>query len=148
MFAHLLIPTDGSEIANKAVQRGIAFAKAQGAKMTVIHVSPTFRQLTDEGYLVPGPTRGSKVWREAITERAQAILDRVAAEATKAGVKCETTHVFHNTTYAAIIATANKASCDVIVMGSHGYGAVKGVVLGSETTRVLSHTKIPVLVIR
>jgi nucleotide-binding universal stress UspA family protein len=76
------------------------------------------------------------------------VLDAVAADAKNAGVKCDTTHLFRDMPYAAIIDTAKKNGCDLIVMGSHGYGGFKQFVLGSETTRVLSHSKIPVLVYR
>jgi nucleotide-binding universal stress UspA family protein len=147
MFKHILIPSDGSEIANKAVQRGMALAKSLGAKVTLLHVSPTFRRMMDEGYLV-GPNLGRAAWEQSMDSRAQGIFDAAGADARKAGVKYATIHVYNSNTHGAIIDAATKAGCDVIVMGSHGYGAVKGAMIGSETTRVLSNSKIPVLVIR
>lgn len=147
MFKHILIPTDGSEISNNAAQRGIALAKALGAKVTLLHVSATYRRMMDEGYLV-GPNLGRAAWEESADQRAREILDGVAAAASKAGVKCGTLHVYNNNTHGAIVDAAGKAGCDLIVMGSHGYGAVKGAMIGSETTRVLANSKIPVLVIR
>lgn len=147
MFKHVLIPTDGSDIAGKAAQRGVAFAKALGAKVTLLKVSPTYRRASDEGFLA-GAALGRAAWEAASDERAQVMLGGIADGARKAGVKCDTRHVFHNSTHAAIIDAAAKAGCDVIVMGSHGYGAVKGALIGSETTRVLANSKIPVLVLR
>ena len=147
MFKHILIPTDGSEISTRATQRGITFAKSLGAQITVLHVSPTYRRLMDEGYLM-APDVGRAPWEASMKRRAQEILDAIGADARKAGVKCHTLHVFNSNTHAAIVDAANKSGCDVIVMGSHGYGAVKGAMIGSETTRVLANSKIPVLVIR
>lgn len=147
MFKHALIPSDGSEISNRAAQRGIAFAKSLGAKVTVLHVSPAFRRMMEGGYFV-GPNVGRAAWEASMGQRAQEIFDVVGGEARKAGVKCDTLHVFNSNTHSAIIDAATKAGCDVIVMGSHGYGAAKGVIIGSETTRVLANSKIPVLVIR
>ncbi len=148
MFAHILLPVDGSDVSNNAIQRGVEFAVSQGAKITALNVSPTYRQLMDEGYLLPEFTLTKKEWEASMAQHAKAKLDPVVAAAKKAGVACDTVHVHGNSDYSAIVDTAAKRGCDVIVMGSHGYGAVKGAVLGSVTTRVLSHTKLPVLVIR
>ena len=148
MFAHILMPVDASAVSTNAIQRGVEFAQSQGAKITALHVSPTYRQLMDEGYLLPEFTLTKKEWEESMAKRARAILDPLVSASKKAGIHCDTVHVYGNSDYAAIVDTANKNGCDVIVMGSHGYGAVKGAMLGSVTTRVLSHTKLPVLVIR
>lgn len=148
MFANILIPTDGSARSAEASSRAIELAKVFKAKTTVVLVSPTFKQLTDEGFVGPSMSVSKREWEKSISERARKVLDAVAAEAKVAGVKCETTHVFRDMPYLAIIDTAKKNGCDLIVMGSHGYGGFKQVVLGSETSRVLSHTKIPVLVYR
>ena len=148
MFTHILIPSDGSELSAQACRSATKLAKALKARATIVLVSPTFRQLTDEGYLVPEVTTDKRDWEKSVTERARKVLDAAAAEAADAGVKCDTIHVFRDTAYTAIIDTAKKNGCDLIVMGSHGYGGFKQWVLGSETTRVLSHSKIPVLVYR
>jgi nucleotide-binding universal stress UspA family protein len=148
MFTNILIPTDGSELSAQACRSAIDLAKALKARATVVMVSPTFRQLANEGFLVPGMDIGKREWERGVTERARKVLDAAAAEAKNAVIKCETIHVFRDLPYMAIVDAAKKNGCDLIVMGSHGYGGFKQLVLGSETTRVLSHSKIPVLVYR
>jgi nucleotide-binding universal stress UspA family protein len=148
MFTHILIPTDGSELSSQACSRAIDLAKAFKAKITVVLASPTYRQLTSEGFLIPELTTNKRAWEKSVTTRARKVLDTAAAEAKRAGINCETAHVFRDEPHQAIIDTAKKSGCDLIVMGSHGYGGLKQLVLGSETTRVLSHSKIPVLVYR
>jgi nucleotide-binding universal stress UspA family protein len=148
MFAHILIPTDGSELSVQASHHAIAVAKVFNAKATVVLASPTFRQLMDEGFVGPMVNIGMDEWEKSIEERARKVLDAVAAAAKAAGVQCETVHVFRDMPHAAIIDIAKTHGCDLIVMGSHGYGGFKQWVLGSETTRVLSQSKVPVLVYR
>ena len=148
MFTNILIPTDGSELSLMASSGAIDMAKVFKARTTILMVSPTFKQVADEGFIVPGLHTNKREWERTVTERARKVLDATAATAKKAGVACETVHVFRDMPHAAIIDTAKKNSCDLIVMGSHGYGGFKQWVLGSETTRVLSQSKIPVLVYR
>lgn len=148
MFTNILIPTDGSALSGHASSRAIEMAKAFKAKTTVVLVSPTFRQLTDEGFVGPMVSVSKREWEKGVAERARKVLDAVATEAKGAGVKCETVHVYRDSPYLAIIDTAKKNGCDLVVMGSHGYGGFKQLMLGSETMRVLSHSKIPVLVYR
>lgn len=148
MFSHILIPTDGSELAVDASHKAISLAKTFKARVTVLLVSRNHKQLTDEGFLAPGLDMGKAAWEKNVTERANKVLAAVASEAKSAGVKCETVHVFKDWPYQGIIDVAKKNGCDLIVMGSHGHGGLKQVVLGSETARVLSHSKIPVLVYR
>jgi nucleotide-binding universal stress UspA family protein len=148
MFNNILIPTDGSELSIAAGRHAVDIARAFKTKVTAVLVSPTFSQLTDEGFFGPGLNATKRTWEEDAATRARTVLDAVAAAAKAAGVICATEHVFHNFPYQAIIDTAKKYDCDLIVMGSHGYGGFKQLVLGSETMRVLSHSKIPVLVYR
>jgi nucleotide-binding universal stress UspA family protein len=148
MFKHILVPIDGSEISMQAGRKAIALAKSFKSPMTVVMASASYRQLTDEGYLVPVMDISRREWEKNVAGRAQAILNRLVAEAKGAGVKCIGMHVFNDQPYRAIIDIAKKNDCDLIVMGSHGHGGFKQIVLGSETTRVLSHSKIPVLVYR
>lgn len=148
MFTHILIPTDGSELAVDASHKAISLAKTFKANVTVLMVSRTHKQLRDEGFVVPGLDIGKAAWEKGVAERADKVLNAVAAEAKSAGVKCETALVFKDWIYLAIIDAAKKNGCDLIVMGSHGHGGLKQLVLGSETARVLSHSKIPVLVYR
>ncbi len=138
MYTHILIPTDGSELAGKAVQHGLAFAKRIGAKVTVLTVLPPHMSTTDSQLM---EIRGAR-WEEA----AEKILGAVAKQT--AGVACETIQVEHEHPYQAIIDTANSKGCDLIVMASHGRRGISAIVLGSETVKVLTHCKIPVLVYR
>ena len=148
MFTNILIPTDGSELSTQASRHAIEMAKAFKAKTTAVLVSPTFKQLTDEGFVGPAMSVNKREWEKSVVERSVKVLDAVAADAKAAGVKCETVHVFRDQPHVAIVDLAKKNGCDLIVMGSHGYGGFKQFVLGSETSRVLSHSKIPVLVYR
>jgi nucleotide-binding universal stress UspA family protein len=148
MFKHILVPIDGSEISIQAGRKAIALAKHFKAKMTAVTASASFRQLMDEGYLVPIADFSRREWEASVAGRAQAILGRFVTEAKDAGVACAAVHVFNDEPHQAIVDTAKKNDCDLIVIGSHGHGGFKQLMLGSETVRVLSHSKIPVLVYR
>jgi len=146
MYRHILIPTDGSELASRAVRHGLALAKSVGAKVTALTVEGSF-----DVYTVPA----SKVYEmsEAFAEHAgrakehaQKVLDGVAEQARAAEVVCETIQVEEDHPYEGIIETAEQRGCDLIVMASHGRSGIAAIVLGSVTTKVLTHTKIPVLV--
>jgi nucleotide-binding universal stress UspA family protein len=127
MYTHILIPTDGSELAGKAVQHGSALAELIGAKVTVLAVLPPPMITSDR-------------------DVAETIVVAVAKQA--AGITCDMIHVEHEDPYRAIIDTAESKSCDLIVMASHGRRGISAITLGSETAKVLTHCKIPVLVYR
>jgi nucleotide-binding universal stress UspA family protein len=148
MYSHILVPTDGSELSIEAARKAIDLAKLCNAKMTTIMVSPTYHQMNQEGFIVPTSHTLHDRWGEEMAQRATPILNGICAHAEKAGVACKALHVFGDSPYEAIIEAAEKNGCDMIAMGSHGHGGVKQLFLGSETARVLSHTKIPVLVYR
>lgn len=148
MYTHILIPTDGSELSLNAARQAIELAKLCKAKVTAVMVSPTYRQVNQEGFVVPTVNSIRERWDEQMNARAKKAFDEIEAAAQKAGVACATTHATGDAPYEAIIDAANKNGCDMIAMGSHGYGGVKQFFIGSETTRVLSHTKIPVIVYR
>jgi nucleotide-binding universal stress UspA family protein len=145
MYKNILIPTDGSELSAKAVDGGVALAKAIGAKVTALTVSRPFHVLTLDTEMVEDTPAAYKTHMQ---EHASKILDAVARAARGAGVACDAVHVEHKHPYEAIIDTANSKGCDLIVMASHGRHGVSAVVLGSETVKVLTHSKIPVLVHR
>ena len=150
MYRHILIPTDGSELAEHAVTNGLSLAKFVGAKATVIIVEDPFDWLN-----VP-ETRASKrqaldklaKHNEQVKKHAASVLSRAADAAKQAGVPCDTMQVENARPYQAIIAAASDRACDLIVMASHGCGGLAAVVLGSVTNKVLTHTKTPVLVYR
>jgi nucleotide-binding universal stress UspA family protein len=148
MYTHILVPTDGSELSINAAHQAIELATLCKAKMSVIMVSPTYHQMNEEGFITPTMNTLRERWEEQMTQRATEVLDRICAAAAKAGIECKALHVFGGAPYASIIEAANQHGCDVIAMGSHGHGGVKQLFVGSETTRVLSHTKIPVMVYR
>ena len=137
MFKNILVPTDGSDLAAKAVEQGVLFAKEIGANITaMLSVAPSQLEYSPIEYKKHAETHAEKV------------LGTVSAAAKLAGVACETLHVEHDHIYEAIIDAASARRCDLIVMASHGRRGISAVVLGSETVKVLTHSKIPVLVYR
>ncbi len=147
MYKHLLVPTDGSQLSNDAVERAINFAKETGARLTALHVMPE--------YIPPAfaefPAAGQASFAEfvkATEENARTVLDAVRQSAAAAGVDCETVSVRHTQPYRAIIDTARERACDLIFMASHGRRGLSALVLGSETNKVLTHSNVPVLVFR
>ena len=145
MYTHILIPTDGSELSDKAVRHGIALAKRIEAKVTALTVLTPFRVFTMNAQLI----EDTPAQYEARMQRhAERILGSVAQLAEAAGVACETVRFEHEHPYQAIIGTAASRGCDLIVMASHGRRGISAIVLGSETVKVLTHSKIPVLVHR
>ncbi len=145
MYTSILIPTDGSELAGKAVEHGIELAKRIGAKVTVLTVLPPFRTFTTDTQMIEDtPVR----YKARMQEHAEKTLGAVAVAAQGAGVACETVQVEHEHPYRAIIDVADSKGCDLIVMASHGRHGISAIVIGSETVKVLTHCKVPVLVHR
>lgn len=145
MYKHILIPTDGSPLSEDAVRQGIALARSLGAKATGITVSPFFHTFVlDPGMIIDTPQAYQRE-REALAAKYLGVAESTA---TAAGVPFRALHVVHDHPYAAIIEAAEKNHCDLIVMASHGRKGVSALILGSETTRVLTHSKVPVLVCR
>ena len=145
MYSNILIPTDGSELAEKAVHHGIALAKRIGARVTVLTVLLPFHIFTTDTQMLED-TRAQ--YNARMQELAETTLGAIAIAAKAAGVACEMIHVDHEHPYRAIIDTAELKGCDLIVMASHGRRGIAAIVLGSETVKVLTHSKIPVLVHR
>jgi nucleotide-binding universal stress UspA family protein len=141
MYRHILIPTDGSEFADHGVAHGLALAKFAGAKVTVIIVEERVSSWS-------GTAEALARYTEHFKKHAASVLDRVATVAKQAGVPCDPTQVEGVQPYEAIIATAEDRGCDLIVMASHGCSGLSAVVLGSVTNRVLTYTKVPVLVVQ
>ena len=144
MYKHILIPTDGSELSQKAIDHGTKLAKALNAKVTAVTVSEPFHIFTLVQKMIDTP-EGYKRRMDAVSaEYLKAAKDIAAA----AGVTCDGLHVEHEHPYEAIIDTARKTGCDAILMASHGRRGISAIVLGSETVKVLTHCSIPVVVIR
>ncbi len=147
MYKHILIPVDGTPLSKKAVREGIKLAKTCGAKITGFFSPPEYEVLIYGEYFPP-----DLMPREEYEARAKANAEKILApvrkEAEGAGVACATYHVPSRMPWEAIVEAARKKRCDLIVMASHGRKGLTGVLLGSETTKVLTHSKIPVLVCR
>jgi len=144
MYKHILIPTDGSELSQKAIDHGTKLAKALNAKVTTLTVSEPFHIFTLNQKMIDTP-EGYKRRIDAVSaEYLKAATDVAAA----AGVTCDGLHVEHEHPYEAIIDIATKTGCDAILMASHGRRGISAIVLGSETVKVLTHCSIPVVVIR
>jgi nucleotide-binding universal stress UspA family protein len=148
MYQHILIPTDGSELAEHAVKEGLSLAKSVGAKATVIVVIELW--LGSQGpFMQPWSFQQLGEYNELAKKQAASVLERAENAAKQAGVTCDTIQVEEvQPPYQVIITTAADRGCDLIVMGSHGRSGLAAVVLGSVTNKVLTHTKIPVLVVR
>ena len=145
MFNNILVATDGSDLAAKAVEQGILLAKEVGAKITALTVTEPSNVLS----LAPGALEYIPIEYKKYAEAyAEEVLGTVLAKAQSSGVTCEMLHIEHEQVYQAIIDAASARKCDLIVMASHGRRGVSAVVLGSETVKVLTHSKIPVLVYR
>ncbi len=145
MYKSILIPTDGSELSEKAVHHGIALAKRIGANAILLTVLPPFHTFTTDAQMIEDTPAQYKV---RIQRYADKILGAGADTAQLAAVACETVQVEHEHPYQAIIDTAGSKGCDLIVMASHGRHGISAIVLGSETAKVLTHCKVPVLVHR
>jgi len=149
MFTHIAIPTDGSKLADKGVKAGIQLAKSLGAKVTGVYVVPPYAPpVYGEAALYYIPGMSPQEYRKSCERAARTALAGVQIEAQTAGVRCETRIVTSPKPADGILRAARAAKCDAIAMASHGRGAVGGLLLGSETVRVLSRSKLPVLVTR
>ena len=145
MFKHILLPTDGSPLSEAAMRKGIQFAKALNAKITGFCVVPTLPYVGCEAEI---GAEFRKQAEEAVQAEVNKNLLAIAKAANEAGVECETAKVKSVHPYEAIIEIAAKKGCDLIIMASHGRRGVGALLIGSETQKVLTHSKIPVLVYR
>jgi len=147
MFKHILIPTDGSDLSKKAIKKGIEFAENIQARITLLHVVPEFRVIADESFVSLTPA-AKKRFEEESRMRAQKMLDAIVQQAKAQGVRCAAVAAANDLPYQQIIDTAKSSKCDLIMMASHGRRGIASVLLGSETAKVLTHSTIPVLVVR
>jgi nucleotide-binding universal stress UspA family protein len=149
LFKHILVPTDGSALSRDAAERAIVMARAMGARITFFHARPERRMsfFGGEGGGYVNQVSAEEFERQTVAE-ANAALDAVQALALSAGVASERTIADEGAPFEGIIAAATTAGCDLIIMASHGRRGIKGLILGSETQKVLTHSQIPVLVYR
>lgn len=145
MFKHILVPTDGSDLSQSSAKKAVAFAKAIGARVTVITVTAPWSSIAvGEVAIVLSETD----YEARAESNAFAYLNAVTDAAKAAGVPRNAIHVHHIRPDEAIIDTAKTEHCDLIMLGSHGRRGVSRMLLGSEATRILSHSPVPVLVLR
>ena len=145
MYKHILIPSDGSELSEKAVKQGLALAKSIGAKVTAITVSETFHTFSVDPVMVSDTP---EQYQRDCEARAEKYLSVAKNAAKAAGVQYDGMHVMHDHPYEAIIKAAKDKGCDLIFMASHGRKGMSALALGSETVKVLTHSRIPTLVCR
>ncbi|HEY1944223.1 MAG TPA: universal stress protein [Roseiarcus sp.] len=145
MFKHILIPTDGSDLSRKAVLYGVQLAKSIGARLTAITVIEPYRVAAMEVALA---AESVEEHQARVAQEADRALEQVKMAAEAASVPLETMRDTSDQPYRAIVDCALANRCDLIVMASHGRRGVAALLLGSETTKVLTHSTIPVLVYR
>jgi nucleotide-binding universal stress UspA family protein len=147
MYKRILLPTDGSELALDAAGHGIGLARDTGASVVALYASPPFE--TPAGFeFVPAPLLPVDVYEKSTKDAGRRYLGAIEALAAKAGVACKARHVRSLSPADAIVATAASDKCDLIVIGSHGRGSFRALLLGSVTARVLALCAVPVLVHR
>ncbi|MEH6435980.1 universal stress protein [Massilia sp. DD77] len=145
MYKRILFPTDGSEASGRAAYAALDFAKSTGATVVAMTAVPEFHTFTTDAEMLE---QTASEYKEASTARAGRLLDEIAALARERGVPCTCLQVVSDSPYEAIIASAREQGCDLIMMASHGRRGIKGLLLGSETHKVLVHSAIPVMVHR
>jgi nucleotide-binding universal stress UspA family protein len=146
MYRRILIPTDGSELCRSAAEKGIEFARESGARIVAFHAIPatSYMLYTESG---PSDLMVEQFEKEA-RARGERLTGEIAEIAQKAGVEAETLCLANDHPWEGIIEAANQKNCDLIFMASHGRKGLSALLLGSETTKVLTHTKIAVLIYR
>jgi nucleotide-binding universal stress UspA family protein len=150
MYKHILLPTDGSALSERAVKSGIALARCLKARVTGFFAKPTlsfgdYVELTRNSATADKRMKEREAHLRLGAKRVLATVERLAREA---GVACDVVWVQSDSPADAIIEAARSNGCDVVFMASHGRRGLDALLLGSETTKVLTHSKIPVLVYR
>ena len=148
MFKHILIPTDGSKLAARGVKAGVKLAKALGARVTLLHVLPPYLPVMYGGLDGHAHSTARRTFKRNSERAARLTLAAAEQQARAAGVKCTTRFTTDPEPWGGILRVARAGRCDAIAMASHGRGGLGGLILGSETQRVLSHSSLPVLVTR
>jgi nucleotide-binding universal stress UspA family protein len=145
MYAHILIATDGSDLAERAVEQGLALAKVLGSTVTAVTVTEPWTAAVSGEWAVAFPVED---YEKATAANAEKILDGVQQAAVGLGVTCDAVHVKDQYAAEAIVEEAKARGCDLIVMASHGRRGIAKFVLGSQATRVLAHSSVPLLICR
>jgi len=147
MYKNLFVPTDGSKLSMKAVEHAAALAKAMGAKLTVFYAAPGYPQpMYAEGIVYDAIPK--KEYEAMVKKEAEKLLGKAVAKVRAAGVGADAMHTIHDSPWEAILQAAKKCKADAIVMASHGRRGLSAMLLGSETQKVLTHSKVTVIVVR
>lgn len=147
MYKHLLVPSDGSELSARAVENAVKLAQTLNARVTFLYIQPEFPlPIAGEGAIMVPESR--EEFAQSTREQAKRILDEAEAVARKAGVAAQSRTAVSDIPYELIISTAETEGCDLVFMASHGRRGLAGLLIGSETHKVLTHCQIPVLVYR
>ena len=148
MYKHILVPTDGSPLSSKAVKAATELAAGMKAKVTALHVIPPYQTpMVAEPALVYAAISPTE-YKKSTEKQAQKMLEKVKAAMEAKKVACDVAFVSDPQPWEAIIKLSRERHCDLIVMASHGRRGLEGLLLGSETNKVLTHSKTPVLVCR
>ena len=147
MFKHILVPTDGSALSLRAAKNAVRFAKTHGARITAFYAAPEYHPDIAGDYM-PVNFVPLSVFESQIKKTADKYLDRIKKLAKVAGVRCSGAYASSDSPHEAIIKAAKAGKCDLIFMASHGRRGIAGMLIGSETNKVLTHCKLPVLVYR
>jgi nucleotide-binding universal stress UspA family protein len=147
MYQRILIPTDGSKLSHKAAQAGLTLAEALGAEVVALNVVPRYPMSFFEGGVSLNMEEVKKIEKQW-SDKAASVVAGLKAQAEARGLKAKAVTVRSDLVAESIIAAAKKHKCDLIVMASHGRKGIKRLLLGSETTNVLTHSHTPVLVLR
>ena len=145
MFKHILLPTDGSSLSQVAIQKGVQLAKSMKAKITGISVMPEQKYYLYQTDIIVQVKKETVKQHKREADRNLSVIEKATKDA---DVPCETLCEISDHPHETIIRVAEKRGCDLIMMASHGRRGVSGLLLGSETQKVLTHSKIPVLVYR
>lgn len=147
MFRNILVPTDGSSLSRRAIKRAIQLAKEQKGRVTGFYVGPPWKPRgNDES--IPYRMMSPQQHAANVKQAADRILNAVKKASAKAGVPCTCSYGLGDYPYLKIVEAANRNRCDLILMATHGRRGISRLLLGSETTKVLAHSKVPVLVCR
>jgi nucleotide-binding universal stress UspA family protein len=147
MFQHILVPTDGSLLSLRSAKAAVRFARACGARITAFYVTPQYRTSVSGDY-VPASFVSFPEFTKQVKKTADKYLGKVKQLADAENVRCATAQTSGDAPYEAIIKAAKANKCDLVFMASHGRRGLAGVLMGSETHKVLTHSKVPVLVYR
>ena len=148
MYKNILIATDGSDLANKAVKEGLTLAKAVNASVNIVTVTEPLSDLEIEAQIQAGHSQAVETYNTLAEDKAENILSAVTSTAKNMDVTCKTIHVPARHPAEAIVASARTNNFDLIIMASHGRRGIKKALLGSVANEVITHSKVPVLVYR